>query len=1042
MKKLIFTLSMLMLTIAAWATNYSGTLTVTVNGESTSVESTISLVDNGGGSYTLSINNFMLDGIPVGNIVVTAPGTTANGLTSIVTSETIQIAAGDPTVSEEWMGPILGDVPINMVLAFNQYAMTTNIDIYMAQLEQNINVKFAQDGEQTGYQIKNSNFENFKSNGEPYAWHGFKSATGSFAGMAQGKLASSDDVRTGATGTKSAVVTSGSVLGIINNGTMTTGRLNAGNMSAANTANCSKMDMNAKDENGNTPVDANGDPYYTVMHGRPDAFTFWLKFSQGTAQTTYKYASMSAIITDGTTYQDPEDKTYTNKLATSKKTDITTCGWTQFTVPFDYIDKNVDGKALLVTFSTNATPGKGSSGDKVFVDDIALVYNAAITGIKVKGNDLEGFDPATYEYNFTLADGETFSDSDIDATYISEHAYLVKKVVATADGGYKLFVAVVSNDLTTTKVYTINYAPAPKRYFLTGTFNSWNEGDGMTELVYNEETGKYEADQAMGENAEFKLKDGEGVWYGAQSDGNFAITQQMVTNGDYITILKDGGNNMAIAVAGNWHFAYDAEQSQLVVTGEWVVPQPKVYIIGEVNGNSWATDAGVEMTYDETTDTYTSDVTVGSEGSYGYFCFSTKLTDKAGDWDGLAPYRLMPAPRGEGEGNFEITRDEYNTDIAIGSHVGAVRLPAGQYRLVVNGELNSMRVEAALYNISVDPVAEGVTVTVADKYDTVLSKAIEGETVYVKAVSADTGRAIVGIMVYDTDDNTVASQVFTHNASSVDWTFAMPAKDVVIKVETATVSSFAALNSTETAANENYVVSDPVAIAPYTLEKDGTVACMVSDNQGNYAMVVMGDGVQAPQGGLSAGFVVTKIANGALMLVSGQENAEMEYNIEKFALNNDNFEPADWQVFKLIGYFQMENGQPKVSAFSGKTAAGISTSYFLNTEMCPDFDAANFTVGEKYEFVGVLGFVEDDETLPEPVRRVLKGHADTARPIYLIDGTATISTGIDSIVKNVDAKSVRYFNVQGVELSEPVRGVNIVVIEHTDGSTTTHKVLK
>ncbi len=988
--------------LAALAADYSGTLTVDGSSSQASVT-----VNNSGSNYTLIINNVG----EIGNIEITAPGNTGNGLTSVVTNQDID--AGNA----------------NLVLAFNQYALAFNLDIVTDQ-GNTINVKFAQDGELTGFQIKNSNFENFKSNGEPLAWHGFKSATGTWAGLAPSTLSSSEDCHGGSL---SAVMESGSLFGKVGNGTMTTGRLNAGSTTPESTSNCSKMDIS------NTNTDANGDPYYTVMHGRPDAFKFWVKF---VPKSSSSLASMSAIITDGTAYQDPEDKTYTNKLATSKKTDITTCGWTQFTVPFDYIDKNIDGKALLVTFSTNATPGKGSSGDQVFVDDIALVYNAAITGIKVKGNDLEGFNADTYEYNFTLADGETFSDSDIDATYISEHAYLVKKVVATADGGYKLFVAVVSNDLTTTKVYTINYAPAPKRYFLTGTFNSWNEGDGMTELVYNEETGKYEADQAMGENAEFKLKDGEGVWYGAQSDGNFAITQEMVSNGDYITILKDGGNNMAIAVAGNWHFAYDAEQSRLVVTGEWVVPQPKVYIIGEVNGNKWATNAGVEMTYDETTDTYTSDVTVGSEGSYGYFCFSTKLTDEAGDWDGLAPYRLMPAPRGEGEGNFEITRDEYNTDIAIGSYVGAVRLPAGQYRLVVNGELNSMRVEAALYNISVDPVAEGVTVTVADKYDTVLSKAIEGETVYVKAVSADTGRAIVGIMVYDTDDNTVASQVFTHNASSVDWTFAMPAKDVVIKVETATVSSFAALNSTETAANENYVVSDPVAIAPYTLEKDGTVACMVSDNQGNYAMVVMGDGVQAPQGGLSAGFVVTKIANGALMLVSGEENAEMEYNIEKFALNNDNFEPADLQVFKLIGYFQMENGQPKVSAFSGKTSAGISTSYFLNTEMCPDFDASNYTVGEKYEFIGVLGFVEDDETLPEPVRRALKGHADTARPIYLIDGNATISTGIDSIVKNVDAKSVRYFNVQGVELSEPVRGVNIVVIEHTDGSTTTHKVLK
>lgn len=434
--------------LAALATNYTGNLTVNVNGQSTNTQSTISVVQSGN-DYTLSINNFVMDGIPVGNIVVTAPGTTSNGLTSIVTSQDITITEGDDSNYDSWIGPMLGNVPINMVLAFNQFAMTTNIDIYMAELGQTINVKFAQDGELTGYQIKNSGFEEYKANNEPIAWHGFKSATGTLAGSAKGTLAPSTDVRTGATGT-SAVITSGSTFGIVNNGTMTTGRLNAGSMSATNTANHSQMDMSS------TAVDQNGDPYYTVMHGRPDAIKFWLKFTQGTPQSTYKYATISAIITDGTYYQDPEDQNYTNKLATAKNNTIETCGWSEFTVPFNYVDETINGQALLVTLSTNATPGKGSSGDQVFVDDIALVYNAAITGITIKGAALEGFSQDVYEYNFDLAEGETFTDSDIAATYVSEHAYLVKKVVETSDG-YKLFVAVVSNDLNTVKVYTINY---------------------------------------------------------------------------------------------------------------------------------------------------------------------------------------------------------------------------------------------------------------------------------------------------------------------------------------------------------------------------------------------------------------------------------------------------------------------------------------------------------------------------------------------------------------------------------------------------------
>ena len=111
---------------------------------------------------------------------------------------------------------------------------------------------------------------------------------------------------------------------------------------------------------------------------------------------------------------------------------------------------------MLVTFSTNSTPGGGAKGDVLYIDDVALVYNAAITGITVKGTALEGFAQDVYEYSFELADGETIADSDIDATFISEHAYLVKKVIETSDG-YKVIVAVISNDLNTVKAYTINY---------------------------------------------------------------------------------------------------------------------------------------------------------------------------------------------------------------------------------------------------------------------------------------------------------------------------------------------------------------------------------------------------------------------------------------------------------------------------------------------------------------------------------------------------------------------------------------------------------
>ena len=255
-------------------------------------------------------------------------------------------------------------------------------------------------GAQAQYQMANSDFEAWSaSSGEPDHWHGFKSAKGNFASFAKGTLAKSTDKRPGSTGSYSAVITSGDVWGIVNNGSMTTGQLQAGNMSAANTANHAEMDKTS------TATDKNGDKFYMPFTGRPDAMKVWLKFTQASANASYPYASVNAVITDGSYYQDPEDKTYTNKMAQAKNAQITTCDWTEIAVPFEYLNNNVEPAAILCTFGTNATPGQGSSGDKVFIDDIELVYYSELSAAQYNGTDVAFVDGAATidaEYNSSL----------------------------------------------------------------------------------------------------------------------------------------------------------------------------------------------------------------------------------------------------------------------------------------------------------------------------------------------------------------------------------------------------------------------------------------------------------------------------------------------------------------------------------------------------------------------------------------------------------------------------------------------------------------
>ncbi|MDD6901747.1 MAG: calycin-like domain-containing protein, partial [bacterium] len=462
MKKIFTLFSAMLMSIASFATTYNGTLTVTVNGEVSEQPTSVS-IDEVNGNYKLSINNFMLVAgetiLPVGNIVIDhVLGAVNGGLTTLCTNQEIQIPAGnvEGIAEEEWLGPLLGNVPVEMNARFTgEGYVVTDIHINMVELDQVIDVKFENVG--THFQMPNSDFETWSDkNKAPKHWHGFESVKGSLSGSAKSdtKLVSSNNVRPGSKGLTSAVVTSTKVFTVIANGTMTNGRLAAGSMSATNSANHSETDLSSTDE------DANGDPFATPMYAKPDSVKFWMRFTQAKAQASYPNAAFNAVITDGTYYQDPENKTYTNKVAVAapNKADMTVGDWRLVSCPFDYASYAANGaeaKAILLTVSTNATPGKGSFAnnvaDSVYVDDLELVYLADIKSVSFKGATLD-----LANTDIDIADDDVISANDFVVEKIGEDAKVTTLVEANAKG-YQAVISVVSGDLNTQKTLVFNF---------------------------------------------------------------------------------------------------------------------------------------------------------------------------------------------------------------------------------------------------------------------------------------------------------------------------------------------------------------------------------------------------------------------------------------------------------------------------------------------------------------------------------------------------------------------------------------------------------
>ncbi|MBR6944495.1 MAG: PCMD domain-containing protein [Prevotella sp.] len=443
---LVFVLSFI--NTAILAKDYTDKLLVLVNGIGTEQDATISVTEHDG-LYDLNLKNFALTTdettVPVGNVELKdiQPQTSGNA-TVLHVMRKIAITPGDTEGVSFWMGPMLGDLPVEItaIIEDGKVRARIGLDLMDTDLQQIIDVRFGSElVKGTGYHIPNGDFEEWHkskdNNDEPNSWHSFGSASGTWASLAGKHIGKSDKGRNEST---CARIYATDAVFAIANGTMTTGRLNAGSMSASNDKNNAYLDMSQTDKDGN------GDPFYVSLKSRPDSLVLYMQFNQATTNKDHPYATVSAVITDGTYYQDPEDKTYTNVVAKAKnnKIAVTNGNWERISIPFEYTSNNVEPKAILVTISTNADPGQGSGGDEVLVDDITLVYNSKLSSLNVSG-----FEPDKFEYEVDELNTET-----LNPVVDGKAAFVVQRTEETEEAK-TAFITVVSADMRGSKTYKV-----------------------------------------------------------------------------------------------------------------------------------------------------------------------------------------------------------------------------------------------------------------------------------------------------------------------------------------------------------------------------------------------------------------------------------------------------------------------------------------------------------------------------------------------------------------------------------------------------------
>lgn len=275
------------------------------------------------------------------------------------------------------------------------------------------------------YQIPNSDFEaNWTKNEKksklgkvmytemtPDFWHSFYDAKGSAADAAFALIADQTgklDKVVGREGAGYAAQITGrkNFLGTISNGNLTTGIVNMGSTTASDKNNYNYSEI----------INENG---HCKFVGLPDSVKIWLKFESKDASKGN--ASVSMILHTKAGYKDPsgimgEEAEKAARIAKAYFEIAPNTKWVQYAIPFEYnndlYEAYTDQKYMLASFSTNKTPGVGTAGDALSVDDIQMIYNSKLASLSINGAPLEGFDKNTYTY---IIKGELPSEDDIVA---------------------------------------------------------------------------------------------------------------------------------------------------------------------------------------------------------------------------------------------------------------------------------------------------------------------------------------------------------------------------------------------------------------------------------------------------------------------------------------------------------------------------------------------------------------------------------------------------------------------------------------------------
>ena len=200
--------------------------------------------------------------------------------------------------------------------------------------------------------------------------------------------------------------------------------------------------------------------------------------------------------------------------------------------------------------------------------------------------------------------------------------------------------------------------------------------------------------------------------FGPASNGDFIMVYDLL--GTWIALAPYGTYSAIAIPEGTWTITIDLENRFFKIEGEWNHYMGEVYVLGEVNGKSFAPNDGVIMSRGNN---YTYRVNIHTEGEnegYSYFNFSTNLAEndaENGGWEEITNSR-MGVITADGE-PLLVTEDMLGEklNLMMSGEPTSVKVPAGQWILALSVDNMNLVIEDARGDVNRDGFIDIADVT-------------------------------------------------------------------------------------------------------------------------------------------------------------------------------------------------------------------------------------------------------------------------------------------------------------------------------------------